>query len=103
MVKPIQELINKTMPRDAQERARHKADIILDEINFINQLRKHRHITQQQLAESLDTTQVNISLTERREGGVTLETVRRYVEAMGGRLEIKVRFPDETVRYGCEL
>ena len=100
MAKPLNELVKRTMTAEAQEHAHHKARIILDEINFISELRKHRHITQQQLAQALDTSQVNVSLTERREGGVTLDTIRRYVEAMNGKLEIKVKFDNETVHYG---
>ena len=100
MARKLQDLINETMPKESQERARKKAERIIDEINFLNQLRKHRHITQKQLAEALGVSQVNISLTENREDGVTLQTIRRYVEAMGGKLELKVKFPDETVKYG---
>ena len=95
----LQELINETMPESAQKRARHKADGVISEINFLNMLRKHRHLTQKELAEKLGITQVNVSLTEKREDSVTLQTVLRYVEAMGGKLELKVKFPDKTVQF----
>ena len=96
----LQKLVYETMPEDAQKRARHKAEGMINEINFLNLLRKHRNLTQKELAEKLGITQVNISLTEKREDGVTLQTILRYVEAMGGKLELKVKFPDETVKYG---
>jgi DNA-binding XRE family transcriptional regulator len=95
----LQELIKETMPEDAKKRARHKAEGVINEINFLNMLRKHRHLTQKELAKKLGTTQVNVSLTEKREDSVTLQTVLRYVEAMGGTLELKVKFPDGTVQF----
>ena len=95
----LQELINETMPEAAQKRAKHKAGGMISEINFLNMLRKHRHLTQKELAEKLGITQVNVSLTEKREDSVTLQTVLRYVEAMGGKLELRVKFPDETVKF----
>jgi DNA-binding Xre family transcriptional regulator len=97
----LQKLVDETMPENAQKRARHKADGMINEINFLNNLRKHRHLTQTELAEKLGITQVNVSLTEKREDSVTLQTILRYVEAMGGKLELRVKFPDdETVKYG---
>ena len=100
MARDFKELIKETLPKKSQERARNKAQARINEVNCLNSLRKHRNITQKELAEVLGTTQVNISLTEGREDGVTLQTILRYVEAMGGKLELKVNFPDEVVKYG---
>ena len=61
------------------------------------ELRRARDLTQAALAEILDTTQPEVSKIERRTD-VYVSTLRRYVEAMGGALEIVARFPDGEVR-----
>lgn len=48
-------------------------------------------------ADRLDVTQENISQIERGEADVRLSTLSRYVEALGGHLEVRAAFPEETV------
>lgn len=71
----------------------------LDDALELAELRKHRGITQVQLAERLQISQGNVSeLEHRRE--LYLSTLREYVEALGGRLELAAVFPDERVSVG---
>lgn len=56
-------------------------------------LRKARELTQVQLAETLGQRQVSIAKLEKR-SDLLLSTLRRYVEAMGGQLDLVVRFPE---------
>lgn len=51
--------------------------------------------TQVELAQSLGVGQDTISRIERR-SDMLLSTLRRYVEAMGGRLELVARFPNRS-------
>jgi predicted transcriptional regulator len=60
------------------------------------ELRKHRGITQVQLADRLRISQGNVSEMEHRRE-LYLSTLREYVEALGGRLELAAVFPDERV------
>lgn len=60
------------------------------------QLRQSRDVTQVQLAETLGISQGNVSRLEAR-SDVYLSTLRSYVEALGGRLEIAAVFDDERV------
>jgi transcriptional regulator with XRE-family HTH domain len=53
--------------------------------------------TQQEVAELLEKTQGQISTTERRSDHL-VSTLRRYVEALGGELEIVANFGDKRVR-----
>lgn len=63
-------------------------------------LRKHRNLTQQDVADALDVSQANVSRIE-HEDDVYLSTLRAYIEALGGELEITARFPDgDVVRVG---
>jgi len=63
----------------------------------LNQLRNAREMTQTRLAELLDMDQPNISKLERRTD-MYLSTLRSYIEAMGGKLEIRAVFPDGEVK-----
>src|SRR5439155_842866 len=63
---------------------------------MLGELRRQLDLTQVIVAERLDVTQENISQIERGEADVRLSTLSRYVEALGGRLEIRAAFPEET-------
>ena len=58
------------------------------------ELRRARAMTQEQLAADLHVGQASIAKLERRTD-MYLSTLRRFVEAMGGELDIVVRFPDQ--------
>lgn len=59
----------------------------------LNELRERRGITQEQVATQLETSRPNVSRIE-REDDVRVTTLQRYVAALGGDLELVVRFPD---------
>ena len=59
----------------------------------LNELRERRGITQEQVAVQLETSRPNVSRIE-REDDVRMTTLQRYVVALGGELELVVRFPD---------
>lgn len=59
----------------------------------LNELRKARKLTQEDLARRLGTRQANVSKLERRTD-VRVSTLRDVVEAMGGELRITAHFPD---------
>jgi transcriptional regulator with XRE-family HTH domain len=64
---------------------------------MLGELRRKLDLTQAVVADRLDVTQENVSQIERGEADVRLSTLSRYVEALGGRLEVRATFPDETV------
>lgn len=61
------------------------------------ELRRQLNLTQEALADALGTSQASVSKLERR-SDIYLSTLRRYVEAMGGELEITARFPHGEIR-----
>lgn len=63
----------------------------------LRRLRLARRLTQQQLADRLGMTQPEISKLERRRD-VRLSTMRAYVAALGGSLELVARFGEEEVQ-----
>lgn len=63
----------------------------------LQELRQARQYSQESLASALETSQSSISKLERRVD-VYVSTLRRYIQSMGGELEIIATFPDGSVR-----
>lgn len=59
----------------------------------LDELRNARQLTQAEMAELLDVPQSSISRIERR-ADMYLSTLRNYIQAMGGILQIQAMFPD---------
>ena len=60
------------------------------------ELRDRRGASQRELARTMGVSQANISRVE-HEDDIYLSSLDSYVRALGGRLEIRAVFPDETV------
>jgi len=58
----------------------------------LQDIRKARKLTQEQMATTLNIGQDSISRLEKR-SDMMLSTMRGYIEAMGGSLELVARFP----------
>lgn len=63
------------------------------ELTTLKDLRQAVKQTQQELAETLGVGQDTISRIEKR-SDMLLSTMRKYVEAMGGKLELVAHFPN---------
>lgn len=95
MAKPYKELRAK-LPADARKRAEARANMLMQEMPLY-ELRQARQLSQEQLARELHVRQANVSKIERRTD-VYISTLRSYVEAMGGELEITAKFPQGAVK-----
>src|SRR5512135_1930776 len=80
--------------RRAIEQRTHE---LIEEEATLRQLREARQRSQEEVAEKLHIKQAAVSKLERR-ADMYLSTLRSYIEAMGGRLEIIARFPNQAVR-----
>jgi DNA-binding XRE family transcriptional regulator len=95
MPRKFQELVDKMSPaRRAKVDARVQKT--LAEMP-LNELRRARDMTQATLASLMDTNQGEVSKIEQRTD-CYVSTLRSYIEAMGGELEIVARFPDGQVK-----
>jgi DNA-binding XRE family transcriptional regulator len=74
----------------AQRRAKITARA--QELETLKDLRQAAEHTQSDLAATLNVGQESISRLEKR-SDMLLSTLRRYVEGMGGQLDLIVRFP----------
>lgn len=78
---------------DSRRHAAALTDAMEQELSLA-ELRRARAMTQEQLASDLHVGQASIAKLERRTD-MYLSTLRRFVGAMGGELDIVVRFPDQ--------
>jgi DNA-binding XRE family transcriptional regulator len=83
----------KELPADhRQEIEAGTRELIAEEYN-LRDLRAARARSQQQIAERLGVNQAAVSKLERR-ADMYVSSLREYIEANGGNLEIVARFPD---------
>jgi transcriptional regulator with XRE-family HTH domain len=95
MTKKFRDLRARMSP-DSRARAHAKARALLAELPLA-ELRQARQLSQEQLAAELDVRQPAIAKLEKKTD-MYISTLRRFIEAMGGRLEIRAHFPDGDVR-----
>lgn len=95
MTKPFREL-EARMTSAARSRSEARAGKLIQEM-ALNELRAARKLTQQRLAKRLRIKQATVSKLERRTD-MYVSTLRNFVTAMGGELEITARFPEGEVR-----
>lgn len=62
----------------------------------LQEIRKHKNVTQEDIATLLGIKQENVSRMERRED-IRLSTLTDYIEALGGKVQINAVFPDNNV------
>ena len=89
------ELVDK-MPEEAQREVAKRIRQSLASMP-LDELRRARQMTQTKLAETLGVNQSEVSKIEHRTD-VYISTLAEYVEALGGRLEIRAVFRDREMR-----
>jgi len=94
-VRNFRELREKMSP---ERRAMNEAETerMLRELP-LDQLRAARELTQENLAQIFGVSQGSISRLEHRTD-MYVSTLAKFIEAMGGQLEIRAVFPDGAVR-----
>ena len=85
------------LPKERQQAISERAAELIAEEATLRQIREAREHSQIEVAKKLRINQAGVSKLERRTD-MYLSTLRGYIEAMGGELEIVARFPDRTVR-----
>ncbi len=95
----IQDERSKRSP-EAREHTRQEANAGVV-ARRLSDLRKARHLSQEQLAVQLGLTQDNVSRLERRTD-LHLSTLRRFIEALGGRIELRVHFDDDELEFNID-
>ena len=91
MARNFKELRNALSP-EARVRVEKRVAQAIQEMP-LDQLRKARNLTQVAVAQKLKIDQGSVSKLEGR-SDMYLSTLREYIEALGGHLEVRADFPD---------
>ncbi len=79
--------------REAAEAAAAELDV---EMNLAD-VRRAMKLSQEEIGQTLQINQGSVAKIEKRTD-MYVSTLRRFIEAMGGELEIVARFPDHAVK-----
>ena len=93
MAVSLADVLNELSPDDRDEVERGAQDLVI-ESRTLRALRKALGVTQDQLADALETTQGNVAQIESKRD-VMVSTVTRIVNALGGDLHLIATFPGQ--------
>jgi len=85
--------VKATLPAEERAEIEQGGRELAAEYLSLRELRKARKLSQKAVAEKLRTNQAGVSKIEKR-ADLMLSTLRGYIEAAGGSLELVARFPD---------
>ncbi|MGF9692858.1 helix-turn-helix transcriptional regulator [Rhizobium sp. 0TCS1.26] len=91
MAIPANDVFANTMSPKMITASDHRAADLLEDYDTLKKLRKALDLTQEQIGRKMGTRQVSVAQLEKR-SDVLLSTLQDYVEALGGELELIVRF-----------
>jgi DNA-binding XRE family transcriptional regulator len=88
--------IRRTLSPEQEEETRQYVKSVVQAVS-LNQLREARSLTQANLAKVLGVNQGSVSKMEKRTD-MYVSTLRSFIQAMGGQLQIKAVFPEGEVQ-----
>ncbi|MGP2408180.1 helix-turn-helix domain-containing protein [Yersinia sp. 2545 StPb PI] len=91
-MKTLREAIASRSP-ESQARIKEMVEEMILETG-LQLMREELQLSQKTLAESMGVSQPAITQIEQRGNDVKLATLKRYIEAMGGKLSLTVEFPE---------
>jgi DNA-binding XRE family transcriptional regulator len=92
-MRTLNDVMNKLPPARRKKVDARAKELISEELTLRN-IRKAQKLTQEQMAKALNVGQDSISRLEKR-SDMMLSTMRGYIEAMGGSLELVAQFPKQ--------
>lgn len=84
------------MSPEAQAQAEVEAQRLGEEMDLA-EVRRALKLSQEEIGQTLQIKQGSVAKIEKR-ADMYVSTLRRFIEAMGGELEIVARFPDHAVK-----
>ncbi|HKM95598.1 MAG TPA: helix-turn-helix domain-containing protein [Buttiauxella sp.] len=88
----LDEIISTLSPERQKRVAEGTQELILE--CCLHMIREQKGWSQQQLAEAMGISQPAVTAIEKRGNEVKLGTLKRYIEALGGKLSLQIEFPD---------
>ena len=92
MARNVNEII-KALPAARRRKIEKRAAVLIAEEMTLQELRQAREMTQVKMAKRLGVAQKQISEIEKRTD-MHISTLRRSIEALGGKLSLIAEFPD---------
>ena len=92
MARNVNDII-KSLPASRRRKIEKRAVALIAEEMTLQELRRARAMTQVRLAKNLGVAQKQVSEIEKRTD-MHISTLRRSIEAMGGKLSLVAEFPD---------
>jgi transcriptional regulator with XRE-family HTH domain len=84
-----------TLPKERRRRVENRFAELKDEVESLRELRRVAGKVQADIAAALDITQPSVSKIE-KQTDMYLSTLRSFVEAIGGELDLVVRLPSRS-------
>lgn len=92
MAKNLKQLMAERSP-ESQERITRMAEEMVLEVR-LQALREQLAMSQAEVAKAMGISQPSVVAIEQRGNDIKLSTMKRYIEAMGGKLRLNVELPD---------
>jgi transcriptional regulator with XRE-family HTH domain len=92
MTRRLEDLIADERP-EIVEAAQAKADAMLFDLRLA-QLREQANLTQEKIAQMMQVMQPTVAGFEKSGQDLRLSSLKRYVEAIGGRVRLDIELPD---------
>ena len=96
MAKSFEDIIEKVSPA-RREKIEARSKELVAKYMTLQDVRKALNLTQKDLAKHLEIGQDSVSRMEKRTD-LLISTLRNYINAMGGELQLIARFPDRPPR-----
>lgn len=90
-MKTLEQLMEE-IPLERQAKVKALSEQLIQEVGLAH-LREELNISQKQLAEALGISQPAVAKIEQKDNDPRLSTLKRYIEAMGGKLSLTVQMP----------
>lgn len=91
-MKTLQDVMAEFSPEDQNDIWRMAQELVLE--TGLQLMREELQFSQKQIAEKMGITQPAIAAIEQRGNDLKVLTLKRYIEAMGGKLSLLVQLPE---------
>ena len=96
MTVSLKTMMNK-LPPDRRQAVEQRAAVLVAQEMALRNLRETFALTQENVAKTMQVGQETVSRIEGQRKDMRLSTLRKYIAALGGDLELVARFPGRSV------
>jgi transcriptional regulator with XRE-family HTH domain len=93
MTVSLKEMMERRSPEERRRIEKRVKELIV-EVVTLRKLREEFALTQERVAERMGIEQETVSRIERQRTDLKLSTLKKYISALGGDLQLVAKFPD---------